>query len=299
VIGEESTADRRLVGLAEEFAFILPLAESRELAVTIVLDILGRGATADDDGPPRFTIAAVNNMPMFQVPSPFEGRFWYPDARAGERLELVPEKGMAHWHGPRAFQADTPRDFMLWEAKNRSRDGKLPPVDIDLLGIRLRHDVVLANLRFRGLWPPTKLQADPAAPSLATTLPLKLQVDVDPPAPVKLPLTLQVEAPSTSRPVSTDTAVPPTSASTPERQTPISTATKRKRLGAQEELILAAGRVIYGDDWPMLRPAELQRAIDTALKAGALKTVSPPKHWVAPLGSCTSVLEKLGKLQSN
>ena len=76
---------------------------------------------------------------------------------------------------------------------------------------------------------------------------------------------------------------------------------KAQRLGQQERRIEAVLLAIYGDDWPMLRPAELQRNIDNALKAGTLKTLKPPlpRHWVAPLDSCTRVLEKRGKLRAN
>jgi len=76
---------------------------------------------------------------------------------------------------------------------------------------------------------------------------------------------------------------------------------KAQRLGPQERRIEAAALVIYGDDWPMLRPAELQRDIDNALKAGTLKALRPPlpRHWVAPLDSCTRILEKRGKLRAN
>jgi hypothetical protein len=164
------TADRRLVGLAEEFAFILPLAESKKLTGEILLRTLQDGATPIDDGPPRFTIASIQGMPMFQAPSPFEGRFWRPDKADGERLELNLANGTAHWHGPRRFRGDTPRDFMGMEAIRHG--GKLPPVDIHLLGIRVRHDVVLAHLRFRDLWPPTKLQVDVAAPAPAKNIQL-------------------------------------------------------------------------------------------------------------------------------
>jgi len=156
--------DRRLIALGEAFAFILPLARSNEFTGEILLRIFQEGATPIDDGPPRFTIGSIQGLPMFQVPSPFNGRFW--DAHDGERIVFNPVNGAASWHGPRKFRGDAPRELMVMEAIRHN--GKLPPVDIQLLGLRVRYDVVLAHLRFRGLWPPTKLQAD-RVPSASTS----------------------------------------------------------------------------------------------------------------------------------
>jgi len=209
--------DRRSIGLGEAFAFIVPLAETKEFAGEIVLRILQDGATPIDDGPPRFTIGSIRGLPMFQAPSPFEGSFWRPDKASGERLEFNPANGTASWHGPRRFQGDTPRDFMVMEVKRYN--GKLPPVDIRMLGIRLRYDVALAALPFYGLWPPMKLQTDTAVPQSPTTLPVKLQVDVDapstpvklqvdvdPPPPVKLPVQIDAVMPSTPVKLHIDTS---------------------------------------------------------------------------------------------
>lgn len=115
------------------------------------------------------------------------------------------------------------------------------------------------------------------------------------------PIAVRIDAPLHVRLLDMFRSLQALRPSASKRRTPVSTVAKRTRWGAQEERIIAAGNVIYPDDWPMLRPAELQRAIDAAVGAGKLKTVQPPlpKHWVAPLGSCTRVLMKLGKLQSN
>jgi hypothetical protein len=71
---------------------------------------------------------------------------------------------------------------------------------------------------------------------------------------------------------------------------------KRRRLGKQERRLEALAQEIYGEDLPMLRPSELQQAIERKKKDKTLKTELPP-HWAPSLDVCKNFLEKRGKLR--
>jgi len=146
-----STAERRLVLLAKEFPFILAHTESESLALAVVFAILQGGATAHDDGPPRFYFWTVEGLPMFQSRNPFEGVFWRSDPDKDIRVELDVKNSSGRWHGPRQFAGETPRELMV--AEFRGSGGKLAPVDVRVLALTLRHDIVLAQLRFMSLLP--------------------------------------------------------------------------------------------------------------------------------------------------
>jgi hypothetical protein len=165
--GDDNTADRRLVLCAKEFSFIVACTLSEPLATEVVLSILREGARSHDGGPPRFSFWTVEGrwtvsplagikcvdegLPMFQAPSPFDGEFYRSNPDAGVCFKLDPKNSSAHWRGPRRYRAGAPRELIVEELKNCG--GKLPPVDVHVIGIMLRHDVVLAKLRFIGWLP--------------------------------------------------------------------------------------------------------------------------------------------------
>jgi len=157
-----STAERRLVLLAKEFSFILAHTEQSELlALAIVFAILQGGATAHDGGPPRFYFRTIEGLPMFQSPNPFEGAFWRSDPDKDIRVELDVKNSSGRWRGPRQFAGETPRELMV--AELRGGDGKLTPVDVRVLALTLRHDIVVAQLQFMNLLEPADIKAQRSA----------------------------------------------------------------------------------------------------------------------------------------
>jgi hypothetical protein len=72
---------------------------------------------------------------------------------------------------------------------------------------------------------------------------------------------------------------------------------KVPRLGKQEMVLDPIARELYGEDMPLLTPAEFQHAIDNAIKVKTLKTTRP-KHWTARWDACRRYLKKHGKLRS-
>jgi hypothetical protein len=121
----------------------------------------------------------THDLPPFQSPSPFGCGFWQP-----ENVTLDPENNAAWWRGPRKFHVSTPRDFIAYALKHEAGLGRV-------LGIRLRHDIVLNEMRFFGWWPsprtPHAANDDSAAPSSPPPpAPIPVQFDIRPPAPVQL-----------------------------------------------------------------------------------------------------------------
>jgi hypothetical protein len=74
---------------------------------------------------------------------------------------------------------------------------------------------------------------------------------------------------------------------------------KVQRQGKQEAVLDPIAKELYGEDMPMLRPAEFQHAIENAIKAKSLKKTTPPRHWVARWDACRRYLKKRGKLRSD
>ena len=71
---------------------------------------------------------------------------------------------------------------------------------------------------------------------------------------------------------------------------------KKQRLGSQEQWIAPAALEIYGEDVPLLTPAELKHAIEARLRAKTLKT-PVPQNWVVDWEACKRFLKKKGKLR--
>jgi hypothetical protein len=73
---------------------------------------------------------------------------------------------------------------------------------------------------------------------------------------------------------------------------------KKQRLGSQEQRIAPAALEIYGEDLPLLTPAELKHAIESRLRDKTLKT-SVPLDWKVDWEACKRFLRKKGKLRSD
>jgi|SRR5262245_3896656 len=125
-------------------------------------------------------------------------------------------------------------------------------------GIKLHHGDVVARLVARGLMPPALPPPPPPEPT----------------APIE-----DASEPSSAAVVSA------------------SATTARQRVGSQEQWIAPAALEIFGEDLPLLAPAELKRAIESRLRAKTLKT-SVPLDWKVDWGACKRFLRKKGKLRS-
>jgi hypothetical protein len=142
--------------------------------------------------------------------------------------------------------------------------------------VRFHHGDVVTRLVTLGLIP--RPPAPPPSSPPSPEPPIAPRVETAPAAPVsqddlesKLPSAAAVPAPATT--------------------------TTKRRLGSQEQWIAPVALEIYGEDLPLLSPAELQHAIETRQKAKTLKTPLP-SHWVADWEACKRFLQKRGKVRS-